>query len=187
AISGQPLAEMYGIANVRGGRLPLIQVPTTAGTGSEVTAVAIVTTGETTKTGVVSPILLPDLAILDAELTVGLPAHITAATGIDAKNKFIAFKPDIILMDCQMPKMDGYQACREIRKHEAPLGIHTPIIAITAHAMADDRKNCRDAGMDDFLTKPFMMEDLLEIIKKWHPHPGPSGDDSADIYDSTDS
>ena len=110
-----------------------------------------------------------------------------AATGIDAKNKFIAFKPDIILMDCQMPKMDGYQACREIRKHEAPLGIHTPIIAITAHAMADDRKNCRDAGMDDFLTKPFMMEDLLEIIKKWHPHPGPSGDDSADIYDSTDS
>jgi signal transduction histidine kinase/CheY-like chemotaxis protein len=90
-----------------------------------------------------------------------------AATGVEARDKFIALKPDIILMDCQMPKMDGYQASREIRKHEATLGIHTPIIAITAHAMAEDRANCQKAGMDDFLTKPFMMEDLLEIIKKW--------------------
>jgi signal transduction histidine kinase/CheY-like chemotaxis protein len=90
-----------------------------------------------------------------------------AATGVEARDKFISLKPDIILMDCQMPKMDGYQASREIRKHEATLGIHTPIIAITAHAMAEDRANCQKAGMDDFLTKPFMMEDLLEIIKKW--------------------
>jgi alcohol dehydrogenase class IV len=64
--------------------LPLIQVPTTAGTGSEVTPIAIVTTGETTKMGVVSPLLLPDLALLDADLTLGLPAAVTAATGIDA-------------------------------------------------------------------------------------------------------
>lgn len=84
ANSLQPLAEMYGIGNIRGQRLPLIQVPTTAGTGSEVTMVSIVTTGETTKTGVVSKQLLPDVAVLDAELTVGLPPHITAATGIDA-------------------------------------------------------------------------------------------------------
>jgi len=93
-----------------------------------------------------------------------------ATTGVDAKNQFISLKPDIILMDCQMPKMDGYQASREIRKQEALLGIHTPIIAITAHAMTDDEDNCRDAGMDDFLTKPFMMEDLLAILKKWVPH-----------------
>ena len=98
-----------------------------------------------------------------------------AATGVDAIDKFISLKPDIILMDCQMPKMDGYQASREIRKHEATLGTHTPIIAITAHAMADDQANCRDAGMDDFLTKPFMMKDLLNILKKWRRHLNPSG------------
>ena len=90
-----------------------------------------------------------------------------ASTGVEARDKFISLKPDIILMDCQMPKMDGYQASREIRTHEAPLGTHTPIIAITAHAMVEDRAKCHKAGMDDFLTKPFMMEDLLEIIKKW--------------------
>lgn len=84
ATSTQPLSEMYGIGNVRGPRLSLVQIPTTAGTGSEVTPISIVTTGETTKMGVVSPILYADLAILDAELTTGLPPHITAATGIDA-------------------------------------------------------------------------------------------------------
>jgi alcohol dehydrogenase len=82
--SEQPLAEMYGIGNVTGKRLPLVQVPTTAGTGSEVTNIAIVTTGETTKMGVVSPQLYADLAVLDASLTVGLPPVVTAATGIDA-------------------------------------------------------------------------------------------------------
>lgn len=80
----QGLADIYGVGNARGQRLPLIQVPTTAGTGSEVTPISIVTTGETTKMGVVSPLLLPDLALLDAELTLGLPPAVTAATGIDA-------------------------------------------------------------------------------------------------------
>jgi alcohol dehydrogenase len=61
-----------------------VQVPTTAGTGSEVTQVAIVTTGETTKAGIVTPLFLPDMALLDAELTVNLPPHVSAATGIDA-------------------------------------------------------------------------------------------------------
>ena len=80
----QSLAEIYGVDQARGQRLPLIQVPTTAGTGSEVTQIAIITTGETTKSGVVSPLLLPDLAVLDAELTLGLPPAVTAATGIEA-------------------------------------------------------------------------------------------------------
>jgi len=65
-------------------RLPLVQMPTTAGTGSEVTAVSIVTVGEARKMGVVAPQLIADLAILDAELTLGLPVAATAATGIDA-------------------------------------------------------------------------------------------------------
>ena len=82
--SGESLSDVYGVGNASGMRLPLIQVPTTAGTGSEVTPIAIVTTGETTKQGVVAPQLLPDLALLDADLTLGLPAHVTAATGIDA-------------------------------------------------------------------------------------------------------
>lgn len=80
----QSIQEIYGINNVKGPRLPLILIPTTAGTGSEVTPISIVTTGETTKTGIVSPMLYADIAILDATFTMGLPAHITAATGIDA-------------------------------------------------------------------------------------------------------
>jgi len=84
AKSGGKLEDIYGVGVAKGQRLPLVLIPTTAGTGSEVTAVAIVTTGETTKAGVVANQLLPDVALLDAELTLGLPAHITAATGVDA-------------------------------------------------------------------------------------------------------
>jgi alcohol dehydrogenase len=80
----QTLGEMYGVNKVEVARLPLVQMPTTAGTGSEVTAVSIVTVGEAKKMGVVAPQLIADLAILDAELTLGLPAAATAATGIDA-------------------------------------------------------------------------------------------------------
>jgi alcohol dehydrogenase len=82
--SDQPISAIYGIGNVKGARLPLVQIPTTAGTGSEVTNIAIVTTGATTKMGVVAPQLYADMALLDAELTLGLPPLVTAATGIDA-------------------------------------------------------------------------------------------------------
>lgn len=80
----ETLAEVFGVAKAKGPRLPLILAPTTAGTGSEVTPISIVTTGENEKMGVVSPVILPDVALLDPELTLGLPAHVTAATGIDA-------------------------------------------------------------------------------------------------------
>ena len=80
----QQLGEMYGVGMVTGARLPLLLVPTTAGTGSEVTPVAVVTTGETTKAGISSPVLLPDVAVLDADLTLGLPPMVTAMTGVDA-------------------------------------------------------------------------------------------------------
>ncbi len=80
----QALAQLYGVGNISGKRLPLVLVPTTAGTGSEVTPVAVITTGETTKAGVSSPLLLPDVAVLDADLTLGLPAAVTAMTGVDA-------------------------------------------------------------------------------------------------------
>ncbi|WP_304164563.1 iron-containing alcohol dehydrogenase [Phenylobacterium aquaticum] len=81
---GEALTEVYGVDKAKGPRLPLIQVPTTAGTGSEATAVAIVTTPDDQKMGVVSPHLLPDVALLDATLTLGLPPAVTAMTGIDA-------------------------------------------------------------------------------------------------------
>jgi len=82
--SGEKLDDIYGVAMAKGERLPLILIPTTAGTGSEVTAVAIVTTGPNTKAGVVANQLYPDVALLDAELTTGLPPIVTAATGVDA-------------------------------------------------------------------------------------------------------
>ena len=72
---------------------------------------------------------------------------------------------DLILMDCEMPEMDGFQATREIRLLEANDEKHIPIVALTAHAFEDVREQCMAAGMDDFLTKPLQLkvvEDLLE-------------------------
>jgi len=80
----QPLTEVYGVGLAKGPRLPLIQVPTTAGTGSEVTPISIVTTPSLEKKGVVSPLLYPDVALLDSRLTLGLPPAVTAMTGVDA-------------------------------------------------------------------------------------------------------
>ncbi|NEI05418.1 iron-containing alcohol dehydrogenase [Rhizobium leguminosarum] len=82
--SGEELDTAWGVGNAKGPRLPLVLVPTTAGTGSEVTPVSIITVGGEEKRGVSSPILLPDIAILDPDLTIGLPPPITAATGVDA-------------------------------------------------------------------------------------------------------
>jgi alcohol dehydrogenase class IV len=81
--SGEDLDGAWGVANAKGPRLPLVLVPTTSGTGSEVTPVSIMTVGDE-KRGVSSPVILPDLAVLDPLLTLGLPASITAATGVDA-------------------------------------------------------------------------------------------------------
>jgi alcohol dehydrogenase class IV len=84
ARSGENLSEIYGVGAAKGPRLPLLAVPTTAGTGSEVTPISIVTTGAHEKKGVVSPLIVPDIALLDPDLTLNLPPHVTAATGIDA-------------------------------------------------------------------------------------------------------
>ncbi|HEY1721950.1 MAG TPA: iron-containing alcohol dehydrogenase [Magnetospirillaceae bacterium] len=84
ATGREKLGDIYGIGNAKGPRLPLLLAPTTAGTGSEVTPISIVTTGGAEKKGVVSPIILPDIALLDPDLTIGLPPHVTAATGVDA-------------------------------------------------------------------------------------------------------
>ena len=80
----QDIENIWGVGNAKGPRLPLILIPTTAGTGSEVTPISIITLENDLKKGVSSPIILPDLAVLDPELTLNLPSDITASTGIDA-------------------------------------------------------------------------------------------------------
>ena len=90
----------------------------------------------------------------------------TADDGAAAVDAFAAQPYDLILMDCRMPIMDGYEATEEIRKRE-DRDRHTPIIALTASAMADDRRKCREAGMDDYLAKPVKREILTETLRRW--------------------
>jgi CheY-like chemotaxis protein len=74
---------------------------------------------------------------------------------------------DVILMDIQMPLIDGYEATRRIREHERRSKSHTPVVALTAHAMKGDQQLCLNAGMDDYLAKPFRATSLNEVIDRW--------------------
>jgi PAS domain S-box-containing protein len=74
---------------------------------------------------------------------------------------------DLVLMDCQMPEMDGFEATIELRRREELTERRTPIIALTAGAMEDDRRQCLDAGMDDYVSKPFRPMDLIAVVEKW--------------------
>jgi signal transduction histidine kinase/ActR/RegA family two-component response regulator len=89
----------------------------------------------------------------------------------DGKEAVVAFDRsnfDMILMDCQMPEMDGFEATRLIRKIEAEkLLPHTPIVAITANALSGEDQHCRDAGMDDYIAKPFKPDDLRRMVEHW--------------------
>ena len=92
-----------------------------------------------------------------------------ANNGRQAVQMFENHPYDVVLMDIQMPEMDGLQATRSIRTREIPTGSHIPIVALTATAFAEDKKACQDAGMDDFLSKPFKREDLEKMLKTWAP------------------
>jgi signal transduction histidine kinase/CheY-like chemotaxis protein len=90
-----------------------------------------------------------------------------APTGADALDAFRREKFDLILMDIQMPVMNGYDATRAIRECERQSGGHIPIIAMTAHAMNGDREICLEAGMDDYLSKPIQIRELHEVLARW--------------------
>jgi len=89
-----------------------------------------------------------------------------AKNGKDAVEKFKTGEYDLILMDCQMPEMDGYEATRKIRGSDSAFK-DIPIIAMTANAMESDRKECLDAGMDDYIAKPMRKGEIMEKLEKW--------------------
>jgi CheY-like chemotaxis protein len=108
-----------------------------------------------------------------------LGTHCDSATnGEAALLRMSASRYDLVLMDCQMPVMDGYTATRRWREHEAASGgRRLPIVAMTANAMAGDRQKCLDAGMDDYLAKPVTRGELERCLFHWHQissqHPAP--------------
>ena len=91
---------------------------------------------------------------------------ISAVNGDEAVVQFKENKVDLVFMDVHMPERDGFQATRDIRQLETP-GSRVPIIALTAIAMPGDREKCLEAGMDDYLSKPFRKDDLYAVIKKY--------------------
>lgn len=100
---------------------------------------------------------------------IGFPFDV-AENGMIALEKAKKQRYRMILMDCQMPVMDGYFCTRRIRQHEEDLQAgHTPIIAMTANAMLGDREKCLDAGMDDYMSKPLNRYILEKTLKKWDP------------------
>ena len=114
-------------------------------------------------------ILLAEDSIVNQKLAVGLlekRGHtvVVANNGEEAVAALEADQVDLVLMDVQMPKMDGFDATKIIRLREKSTGKHVPIIAMTAHAMKGDRDRCLKAGMDEYVTKPIRAKHLLETI-----------------------
>ena len=107
----------------------------------------------------------------------GYPPVAKALNGLEAVDKALQEAYDLILMDCQMPKLDGYDATRRLRE----AGIETPIVAMTAHTLSGDREKCLDAGMNDYLTKPIALDKLAATLAHWldaAPRNPPASDDA---------
>jgi CheY-like chemotaxis protein/HPt (histidine-containing phosphotransfer) domain-containing protein len=93
-----------------------------------------------------------------------------AGNGVEALSRLHEQRYDLVLMDCQMPEMDGYRATELIRLGEQENGTpRLPIIAITANAIQEDRQHCKDVGMDDYLSKPFTKAQIAILLQRWLP------------------
>jgi CheY-like chemotaxis protein len=91
-----------------------------------------------------------------------------ASDGESALECYRDARPDLVLMDCQMPRLDGYEATRALRALERD-GHRTPVIALTANATTGDREKCEAAGMDGFVCKPVHAEELRAVLARWFP------------------
>jgi signal transduction histidine kinase/DNA-binding response OmpR family regulator len=115
-------------------------------------------------------ILLAEDSLVNQRLTVGLlekygHSVTIAANGKEAVNAWTSEKFDAVLMDVEMPDMNGYEATAVIRVQERQTGEHIPIIAMTAHAMTGDRERCLESGMDDYISKPIRIQQLLDKLR----------------------
>ena len=102
--------------------------------------------------------------------------HATAENGLIALEQLSRASFDLVLMDCQMPEMDGFEATAVIRhrQREGLLGRTLPVIALTANAVEGDRERCIAAGMDDYLSKPYSRDQLIVMLERWLPAQGPT-------------
>ena len=119
-----------------------------------------------------APVLLVEDNPVNLEVAVGMLESFgctveTATDGKEALDRYAGGEFNLIFMDCQMPKMDGFQATAEIRKQEAKSGRRVPIVALTASAIEGDREQCLAAGMDDYVTKPFTAEQMRAALATW--------------------
>jgi len=118
-------------------------------------------------------VLLVEDNIINQEMALGILnafgcATTVASNGVEALHSFEAGEFDVVLMDCHMPEMDGFAATAEIRRRETASGSRrTPVVALTAFAMEGDRQRCLDAGMDDYLAKPFKIDALRAMVQRW--------------------
>ena len=96
----------------------------------------------------------------------GYAAH-AVADGREAIDAVVRDDYDLVLMDCQMPEVDGFEATREIRRAESARGRHVPIVAMTANALEGDREQCLAAGMDDYLAKPVQLAALRAVVERF--------------------
>jgi CheY-like chemotaxis protein/HPt (histidine-containing phosphotransfer) domain-containing protein len=128
--------------------------------------------------GSTRPILLAEDNLVMQELGIrqlkkmGIEAH-PVSSGVEVVKAIKSGDYSLILMDCQMPEMDGFEATRAIRELEKSTGKHIPIIAMTASAMRGDRESCIASGMDDYMSKPVGRQQLIAVLKRWLGKDGP--------------
>jgi signal transduction histidine kinase/ActR/RegA family two-component response regulator len=179
--TGLGLALCQRLSNMMGSQ---IEVNSTPGIGSSfsfkldlpVRQPAMSASKQRSLDDTVSVLLVEDNLInqkLAARLLEKMGCHVDIANdGVDAVSKFSESSYDLVFMDCQMPNMDGFEATSRIRELES--GHRTPIIALTANCLPEDRARSFQVGMDEFLTKPVVKEQLRDALSRWTPNQAPN-------------